>query len=642
VNAVPALEPGDPQQVGRYRLLSALGGGGMGRVYLGQSPGGRLVAVKLIRSDLASDPDFRIRFAREVATARTVSGIFTAPVVDADTDAPQPWLVTAYVEGPSLADAVAERGPLPVSSLRPLAAGLAEGLGAIHTAGVVHRDLKPSNVLLASDGPRIIDFGISRSTGATALTRVGWVTGSPGFMSPEQAMGEEARPASDVFSLGALLAFAATGRDPFGAGSVNEQLYRIVHSAPVTDAVPAPVRPLIDRCLAKDPRQRPTTDQILADLGTVHPAANWLQPLSGPTQTARAAQAAPPPGRAPREPELPAPAEFAAAPPAAVAGPEAGQAPDYGWTTRPDPGRGGGLNNADLAGAGLAGEGLAGEGSGGTGAAAGADPHGAGREGAGREGAGWTGSGRPGAEAENGASYQAAGHQGAGYQGAGHQGARGQRSRAGHQRGRTGRRAAARPQPGISRRSLAGGLGVLAVVLVVGVVFLVLRPGPAKSGQATPSGRTSASPAGLTGVIYRDPSGFSITLPHGWSKTSRSSGEVTFSGPQTGFVIVVAWTKHPQGRQLTAWQQQAAYKSQTDKSYREIRIQQVSYRGYDAADWEFINLYQGQRTKVIDHGFIVRPGQLAYAIEFFGPVSRWQPVYSAAWPGLLDSFKPAA
>jgi serine/threonine protein kinase len=197
-------------------LLARLGSGGMGRVYLGQSPGGRLVAVKLIRSELAESAQFRQRFAREVAAARTVGAMFTAPVVDADPDAPEPWLVTAYIDGLSLADAVASHGPLPVTSVLYLAAGLAEGLSAIHAAGLVHRDLKPSNVLLAGDGPRIIDFGISRAVDATGLTMSGLVVGSPGFMSPEQAEGREVGPASDVFSLGALLAFSATGAGPFG------------------------------------------------------------------------------------------------------------------------------------------------------------------------------------------------------------------------------------------------------------------------------------------------------------------------------------------------------------------------------------------------------------------------------------------
>ena len=213
------LQPGDPQAIGPYRLVRQLGQGGMGRVYLGMSPGGRPVAVKAIRPELAADPEFRARFGREVAAARRVSGVFTAQVVDADVDGPVAWMATAYVPGPSLAEAVDTHGPLPEASLLALAAGLAESLNAIHAAGVVHRDLKPSNVLLAEDGPRVIDFGISRAAESTMLTQAGLVVGSPGFMSPEQATGYEVGPPSDIFNLGAVLAFAATGEGPFGTGT---------------------------------------------------------------------------------------------------------------------------------------------------------------------------------------------------------------------------------------------------------------------------------------------------------------------------------------------------------------------------------------------------------------------------------------
>jgi len=274
----------------------------MGRVFLGQSPGGRLVAVKVIRPELAGDPDFRNRFAREVATARTVSGIFTAPVVDADLTAAQPWLVTEYVDGPSLADAVAGQGPLPLGSALALAAGLAEGLAAIHAADVAHRDLKPSNVLLARDGPRIIDFGISRAADATALTRTGWVSGSPGFMSPEQADGLAAGAPSDMFSLGAVLAYAASGREPFGTGPATALLYRVVHAPPELTLVPVPLRPLVERCLAKDPTQRPGATELLAELGPARPAADWLPWTAGrpggpvPTEPAQAGAGWPGPG----------------------------------------------------------------------------------------------------------------------------------------------------------------------------------------------------------------------------------------------------------------------------------------------------------------------------------------------------------
>ena len=238
----------------------------MGRVYLGRSPGGRQVAIKVIRPELAEDADFRARFAREVSAARKVSGIFTASVVDADLKGPVPWLATSYIAGPSLADAVATRGPMPESMVLRLAAGLAEGLSAIHAAGVVHRDLKPSNVLLADDGPRLIDFGISRSMETSALTQTGTVVGSPGFMSPEQTQGREVGPPSDIFSLGAVLTFAATGEGPFGQGSTVALLYRVVTSQPNTAGLPGGVRALAEHCLAKDPRQRPTANGLLAEI----------------------------------------------------------------------------------------------------------------------------------------------------------------------------------------------------------------------------------------------------------------------------------------------------------------------------------------------------------------------------------------
>ncbi len=265
------LQPRDPRKVGQYWLLGRLGSGGMGQVFLGRSPGGRLVAVKVVRAELAGQAEFRDRFAREVAAARKVSGLFTAPVVDADVDVPVPWLATAYVPGPSLAEAITRHGPLPATSVLALAAGLAEGLGAIHAAGIVHRDLKPSNLLLAEDGPRIIDFGISRAAEASMLTGTGVVFGSPSFMSPEQARGHRVGPPSDVFSLGAVLTFAATGEGPFGTGPSDTLLYRVVFTPPDVGGLPAELRPLVERCLAKDPEQRPSTDQLLAELNTAPP-----------------------------------------------------------------------------------------------------------------------------------------------------------------------------------------------------------------------------------------------------------------------------------------------------------------------------------------------------------------------------------
>jgi eukaryotic-like serine/threonine-protein kinase len=270
------LQPDDPQSIGPYRLVGQLGQGGMGRVFLGVSPGGRPVAVKAIRAELAANPEFRARFGREVAAARRVSGVFTAQVVDADVDGPVAWMATAYVPGPSLAEAVDTHGPLPDASLLALAAGLAESLNAIHAVGVVHRDLKPSNVLLAEDGPRVIDFGISRATESTMLTQAGLVVGSPGFMSPEQAMGSDVGPPSDIFNLGAVLAFAATGEGPFGTGTTAALLYRVVHGAPDLDRVPPTVRPLIEHCLAKDPQQRPTANGLLAEVGALQPGGTWL------------------------------------------------------------------------------------------------------------------------------------------------------------------------------------------------------------------------------------------------------------------------------------------------------------------------------------------------------------------------------
>src|SRR5690349_13240836 len=254
----------------------------MGRVYLARSPGGRMVAVKVIRANLAEDAGFRARFAREVSAARKVGGLFTAAVVDADVDGPVPWLVTAYVPGTSLSDAVEQQGPLPENSVLALAAGLAEGLIAIHAAGVIHRDLKPSNVLLAQDGPRIIDFGISSAAGATSLTGTGFMIGSPGFMSPEQAEGLTVGPASDIFSLAGVLIYAARGEGPFGSGDTAALLYRVVHGKPNTDGVPDHLRPLIKRSLARDPKRRPGATEFLSELSAAYPSAadlsNWLPP----------------------------------------------------------------------------------------------------------------------------------------------------------------------------------------------------------------------------------------------------------------------------------------------------------------------------------------------------------------------------
>jgi len=272
-----ALAADDPQVIGEYRLRALLGAGGMGRVYLGLSPGGRAVAIKVVNPDLASDPEFLHRFRQEVAAARAVSGIYTAPVVASGLDERPPWLATAFVPGPSLDQVVAERGPLPEAALWPLLAGLVEALQAIHACGVVHRDLKPANVLLATDGPRVIDFGISRATDRTALTAAGMVFGTPGYMSPEQAEGAPAGPASDVFALGCVIAYAATGAGPFGAGTAAAVLYRVVHAEATLDGVSPRLREVISACMAKDPAARPGLRALSAAIAN---GANTAGPLT--------------------------------------------------------------------------------------------------------------------------------------------------------------------------------------------------------------------------------------------------------------------------------------------------------------------------------------------------------------------------
>ena len=311
------LQPRDPRAIGPYRVLGQLGSGGMGQVFLGMSAGGRPIAVKVIRPGLAADPEFRARFRREVAAARKVSGLFTALVVDADLDGSMPWLATAYVAGPSLTEAVRQHGPLPPRTLLGLTAGLAEGLNAIHAAGVVHRDLKPSNVLLAEDGPRVIDFGISQAAETSMATGANLMIGSPGFMSPEQVLGYDIGTPSDMFSLGAVLTFAATGEGPFGSGSDAALMYRLVNSPPNLASVPGELRSLVGSCLAKHPGDRPSARELLAQAGAIQPAPGWLAgsvisgfaqdlPLAGPfglsdadsgPAPAEAAFGQPPPGR---------------------------------------------------------------------------------------------------------------------------------------------------------------------------------------------------------------------------------------------------------------------------------------------------------------------------------------------------------
>ena len=278
------LAADDPRVIGEYRLRAQLGAGGMGRVYLGLSPAGRAVAIKVVHPDLASDAGFLRRFGQEVAAARAVSGIYTAPVVASGLDERPPWLATAFVPGPPLDQVVGENGPLPEQALWPLLGGLVEALQAIHACGVVHRDLKPANVLLATDGPRVIDFGIARAVDGTSLTAAGVVFGTPGYMSPEQAEGRGAGPASDVFALGCVVAYAAAGTGPFGTGTAAAILYRVVHADPVLDRVPPRLRAVIAGCLAKDPAARPSlralSGAIAGGMDTTGPSAVAFWPSS--------------------------------------------------------------------------------------------------------------------------------------------------------------------------------------------------------------------------------------------------------------------------------------------------------------------------------------------------------------------------
>ncbi|MEU9920933.1 serine/threonine-protein kinase [Streptomyces griseoluteus] len=271
----------EPAAVGPYRLLGRLGSGGMGRVYLGRSAGGRTVAVKIVHPQYALDEEFRARFRREVAAARRVGGAWTAPVLDADPDAPVPWAATAYAAGPSLARAVTAHGPLPAHTVRALGAGLAEALAGVHALDLVHRDVKPSNVLLTLDGPLLIDFGIARATTGTAsLTATGASVGSPGYMAPEQILGGRVTGAADVFSLGAVLAYAATDTPPFPGDSSAALLYKVVHEEPELGSLDGELREIAAACLAKDPAGRPTPAALARRLAPQGAAAlitgGWL------------------------------------------------------------------------------------------------------------------------------------------------------------------------------------------------------------------------------------------------------------------------------------------------------------------------------------------------------------------------------
>lgn len=275
------LEAGEPRSIGAYRILGRLGSGGMGRVYLARNEGGRTVAVKVVHPHFALDEQFRARFRREVEAARLVGGEWTAPVLDADPEAAVPWVATGYVAGPTLTRAVGAVGPLPAHTVRTLGAGLAEALAGVHGLGLVHRDVKPSNVLATLEGPRLIDFGIARATDGTAsLTATGVSIGSPGYMAPEQILGDGATGASDVFSLGAVLVYAATGAPPFPGDTSASLLYKVVHEEPELGALSGELRELAAACLAKDPTARPAPGSVVAALAPRGAAAlvagGWL------------------------------------------------------------------------------------------------------------------------------------------------------------------------------------------------------------------------------------------------------------------------------------------------------------------------------------------------------------------------------
>ncbi|MFD3781606.1 serine/threonine-protein kinase [Streptomyces sp. NPDC058612] len=321
----------DPTTIAGYRLAAKLGAGGMGKVYLSYTPGGRPVAIKVIRPEFGEDPEFRRRFAQEVQSAQRVQGLYTAPVIDADTAGAQPWLATAYVPGPSLSDAVVAHGALPVEAVLLLVAGMAEALHVIHGAGIVHRDLKPSNVLLAADGPRVIDFGIAFAADATSLTGSGVTIGTPAFMAPEQAAGHRVTPATDIFALGQVAAYAATGSPAFGEGTSHGVLYRIVHEEPDLTGVPDRLTELVTRCLAKDPSARPSVAEVIglcqsANAETVlRRPEDWLPAPVAADITVRAA--APAPVQTPPPPSSAPSVAYSPTTPVAPATPPPGYAP---------------------------------------------------------------------------------------------------------------------------------------------------------------------------------------------------------------------------------------------------------------------------------------------------------------------------
>ncbi|MEU4820718.1 serine/threonine-protein kinase [Actinomadura sp. NPDC023710] len=315
------LEASDPRQIGHYRMLAQLGRGGMGRVLLGSAPDGRLAAVKLVDEQFVHDDGFRGRFRREVRASRRVAGAYTAAVIDADPEAAEPWLASVYVPGPSLHEVVAATGPPAAGSALRLAAGLAAALTEVHRTGLVHRDLKPSNVLLTEDGLRVIDFGIARAVEGeegTQLTRTGALVGTPGFMSPEQALGRDLTTASDVFSLGSTLVYACTGHGPFHARSTPQTLQNVIHADPVLGDLPDRIREIVSACLAKDPAARPAPAELLRWIGDVPPSARpWPDVVHDAiarqgTEVAWLLQA--PQAPAPHVPPAPAPTPTAVAP----------------------------------------------------------------------------------------------------------------------------------------------------------------------------------------------------------------------------------------------------------------------------------------------------------------------------------------
>ncbi|QEV49039.1 serine/threonine protein kinase [Streptomyces vinaceus] len=315
------LRPEDPATVGGYRLAAVLGAGGMGKVYLSYTPGGRPIALKVIRPEFSEDPEFRRRFQQEVRAAQRVQGLYTAPVIDFDTEGSQPWLATAYVPGPSLSHAVAGYGRLPLRSVLLLAVGVAEALHVIHGAGIVHRDLKPANVLLAGDGPRVIDFGIARAADATSLTGSGVSVGTPAFMAPEQASAGTVTAGTDIFALGQIVAYAAIGAPAYGEGSSHAVLYRIVHEDPDLSALPEELRPLVTRCLSRDPADRPTLTEIIEMCHDIAPAPlrqgeDWLPQAVAGSITERLQLPEPARTPPPQPAVAPTPTEVSPQPPA--------------------------------------------------------------------------------------------------------------------------------------------------------------------------------------------------------------------------------------------------------------------------------------------------------------------------------------